>query len=85
MYYNGTEMDLHSSMEKKKQEWFERDRQRGHNDADIDEDWNNEGAIWAVQEYYGSMGEFSDDDVKALEETFGTLTSEIIDLCEENN
>ena len=83
MYYNGKENTLAEFIEAKKQEWFERDRKRGHDEAYITKYWNDEGIVWAVQDYYGSMGEFSEADIETIKEHFGQWAGDVIDLCEE--
>ena len=84
MYYNGKNYDnLAAFIEAKKEEWFDRDRKRGYYDRAIEKGWNDEGIVWAVQEYHSSMGEFTEDDIKTIEKEFGQWASDVIDMCEE--
>lgn len=75
MFYNGKEIDLAEYVAEKKKDYEGLPAWR----------WEDEGIVWAVQEYYGSMGEFSEKDLQTLDELFGEHTAaEVIALCEEN-
>lgn len=76
--------DLATFIERKEKEWFARDRKRGYDDEYIAKYWNDEGIVWAVQEYYGSMGCFTEDDISTIKDLFGYYAHDIITLCEEN-
>ena len=43
----------------------------------------DEGVVNAVLDYYGSMGEFSEEDMKTLEEYFPGEVEKILDMCHE--
>lgn len=86
MYYNGKDYkSLAEYIEAKKTEWFMLDRERGHDDAYITKYWESEGIVWAVQEYYGSMGEFSEKDIEYIKQEFGQWASDIIADCEQTD
>lgn len=74
MFYNGKEIDLAEYVAEKKKDY------EGH-PAWM---WEDEGILWAVVEYYGSTGEFSEKDLQTLDELFGDDAAEVIALCEEN-
>lgn len=57
MYYNGQNLNLREYVSKRHEEW------NGNEDC-----WNDEGLVWAIQDYYGSMGEFSEEDKIFLKE-----------------
>ena len=72
IYYDNKEHNLESYIRKKHESWIER--------GDSEKSWNDEGIVWTVQEYYSSMGAFSDDDWKTLE---NLGLEEIGEFCEE--
>ena len=76
--------DLATFIEHKKKEWFARDRKRGYDAEYITKYWNDEGIVWAVQEYYGSKGSFTEDDISTIDNLFGYYAHDIITLCEED-
>lgn len=83
MYYNGKNYRCLSTFVKaKKKEWFKEGKERGHTREYDKKYWESEGIVWAVQEYYGSMGEFSEKDVKFIEQEFGQWAGDLIDDCE---
>lgn len=73
MYYNGKDFkNLEEYLEEKKREYIFR--------HGVDADWDeSEEIIWAIQDYLSSMGEFSDEDLKYLEDT----NPEFIGLAED--
>lgn len=71
MWYNGKEMNLREFIECKHKEYIGLPAYR----------WD-EGIVWAVQEYYGSMGEFSKEDLDYINETG---LQEIAAMCEEDS
>lgn len=59
MYYDNKEIGLAEFIVKKHANWIERGSSQN--------DWEDEGIVWAIQEYYSSMGEFSEEDWKTIE------------------
>lgn len=80
--HNGKRYHLGGFIKAKRKEWFDRDLQRGHDRAYAKKGWEDEGIVWAIQDYYGSMGEFSNADIKTIEKYFGAWADDIINLCE---
>ena len=81
MYYNGKEYNgLGEYLSMKKQKCLADTR---HTMQENLKSWEDEGIVWAVQEYYGSMGEFTDEDIEIIEHCFGQWASDVIDLCED--
>ena len=79
MYYNGKNYNsLATFLVEKKKEWLADKRKPL---MEMVKSWEDEGIVWAVQEYYSSMGEFSDDDIKTIKECFGQWAGDVIDLC----
>lgn len=70
MRYNGKEMNLREFIECKHKEYIGLPEYR----------WD-EGLVWAVQDYYGSMGEFSKEDWDYINETD---LQEVAVMCEED-
>jgi hypothetical protein len=80
MKYNGKTCNgLGEFIAEKKKDWMA-DKSRSMEDNV--KYWEDEGIVWAVQEYYGSMGEFTDADIEVIEHCFGQYASDIIDICE---
>lgn len=81
MYYNGKKYDnLAAFLVEKKKEWLADKRQPV---MEMVKSWDDEGIVWAVQEYHSSMGEFTEDDIKTIEHCFGQWASDIIAMCKE--
>ena len=74
MMYNGKDIDLAEYVAIKKKDYEGRPAWM----------WEDEGMVYAVQDYYGAMGEFSEKDLQTLDELFGNVAAEIIAMCEEN-
>lgn len=55
MYYKGQNLNLADYVMAKYNEW-----------NGMEDDWEDEGIVWAIQDYYGSMGKFSKEDVEWL-------------------
>ena len=70
MQYNGKEMNLREFIECKHKEYIGLPAYR----------WD-EGIVWAVQEYFGSMGEFSKEDWDYISEIG---LQEVAAMCEED-
>lgn len=70
MWYKAKNMNLEEFISEKRKEYLGLPTYR----------WD-EGLVWAVQEYYGSMGEFSEEDWKYIKEND---LEEIAYDCEEN-
>lgn len=70
MMYNGKNMNLKEFIDEKYKEYIGLPAYR----------WD-EGLVWAVQEYFGSMGEFSEEDWIYIKEN---SLEEIAYDCEEN-
>lgn len=70
MRYNGKEMNLREFIECKHKEYIGLPSYR----------WD-EGLVWAMQEYFGSMGEFSKEDWDYINETG---LQEVVAMCEED-
>lgn len=69
MWHNGKEMNLREFIEEE------------HKDYVGLPDWRwDEGIVWAVQDYYGSMGEFSKEDWDYINQAG---LQEIAAMCEE--
>lgn len=60
MYYKGQNLNLAEYVSRKHDEWT------GKSHTLLN--WEDEGIVWAIQDYYGSMGEFSEEDKKFLKE-----------------
>lgn len=75
MYYNGKDIDLAEYVAEKKKDYEGLPAWR----------WEDEGIVWAVQEYYGSMGEFSEKDIEFIKQEFGQWASDIIADCEQTD
>ena len=73
MFYNGKDIDLAEYVAEKKKDYKGLPAWR----------WEDEGIVWAVQEYYGSTGEFSEKDIEFIKQEFGQWASDIIADCEE--
>lgn len=58
IYSNGREMTLEDFIEERHQEYIRR--------GGPDWYWDDEGIVYAVQDYYGSQGEFSEEDWETL-------------------
>lgn len=56
MYYKGQNFNLAGYVAEKQTEWINPTH------------WEDEGIVWDIQDYYGSMGEFSEEDKKFLKE-----------------
>ena len=69
MYRNGKEMNLREFIEEEHKNYVNLPAWR----------WD-EGLVWAVQDYYGSMGEFSKEDWDYINQTD---LQEIAAMCEE--
>lgn len=84
MNYNGKNYkSLATFVKAKKNEWFKDGKERGHDKAYDEKYWESEGIVWAVQEYYSSMGEFTEADIEFIEQEFGQWASDIIADCEQ--
>lgn len=53
--------NLRNYVEKQKQWYLEKD-------GKLDWQWHDEGIVYAIQDYYGCKGEFTEDDVEFLKE-----------------
>lgn len=73
MFYGGEAHNLASFIDREHEEWLRR--------GNSEESWNDEGIVWTVQKYYSSMGAFSEEDWKTLEELG---LEEIGGACEED-
>ena len=70
MHYNGKEMNLREFIAEQKKEYEGLPPYR----------WD-EGIVWAMEEYYSSMGEFSDEDWEYIKEA---NLLDIAVVCEED-
>ena len=74
IYSNGKEMTLEDFIEGRHQEYIRR--------GGPDWLWDDEGIVYAVQDYYGSQGYFSEEDWETLK---NMGLEEVGVMCEEND